>query len=131
MNRLKHTRDMEINFCEKWPFRIEITSKGKEIFSFDRIAHSTKQKTVKDCEQAAGFTVNERDNVIALLENQKADIRLFSCAPEMLECLIDIYFQCGTVMDISTADNIFEQINNKFKIVIEKATGLKIDEVIE
>jgi hypothetical protein len=125
MNRLKHTKNMEIKFCEKWPFRIELISNGKEIFSFDRIAHSTKQKTIEDCENAVGFSANERDNVIALLENQKADIRLFATAAEMLECMII------EVKIYAMSEGIQAAKQTKMCELIEKATGLSIEEVIK
>ena len=138
MKKLRHTRDMELKFNEKWPFCIEIVNKNdEELFSFNRIAHSTGQKTIEDCENAVGFKYSEKNNIVNMLENQKADIRLFASAPDLIEDRIKDYKEIGkwlsaALEDDSVCKEMKEDITRWFDrfSTFERATGYKISEVI-
>ena len=66
-------------------------------------------------------------------DSAEANARLISCAPEMLEVLINEYKNmceyCG-IEDCEVKDND-KRCGSKMKEVIEKATGLKIEEAIK
>jgi len=59
-------------------------------------------------------------------KNAEANARLISCAPEMLEQLIDLYKMMGKLSPDIATDTLYHNTGN----IIEKATGLTIDKVL-
>ena len=82
------------------------------------------------------YCEGDKKLLASVWHNQYANIRLIVAAPEMLECLIicfkNICIDCG-IMDFEGIDCNFKNCEkvNHLKILIEKATGMKIEEVIE
>jgi hypothetical protein len=78
---------------EKYPFPVEIVNEsGEVVFSEQRHAHGTGQKTVQDAMEARnmryrGCPDDFVDNCIAANERQLADAYLRAAAPEMLAAL--------------------------------------------
>jgi len=69
------------------------------------------------------ITANDEINAYRpFIECKKEDARLISCAPEILEVLIDFYK--NEPHDCECENCI------KFKILIEKATGKKIEDIL-
>lgn len=139
MIELKHTKPtLNVIYSTEWPFRIYISNGEENIYSFNRPAYSTAQNTIEDCENAVGFPEEEKQGIVNLILNQKADINLFASAPELIENVIKDYKEIGkwlsaALEDKNVCDEMKRDINawfNRFK-TFEKATGYKISEVIE
>jgi len=67
-------------------------------------------------------------------DSAEANARLISCAPEMLEVLINQYIEiCRPCKKCNPEyENCYScEAQEESKILIEKATGLKIEEVIK
>jgi len=86
-----------------------------------------------------GFTIDFSDskvykvicqrNEMVNFKEQSANARLISCAPEMLDLSIQIY----NYLDPEQSHNMIndEIFRERLGLIIEKATGLKIEEVLK
>jgi hypothetical protein len=70
-------------------------------------------------------------------EEVEANARLVSCAPEMLDALIDVCkrFPMVDIVEFKISSSEFRESKylskNKFYAIIEKATGLKIEDILK
>ena len=100
-------------------------------------------KTLCDPEKHTKTVIKYRYNLCEeiLTEDEiEANARLISCAPEMMEALIENYTTYEVLKEIFEKQNpnlwgmiqgSFLNTPEKTKDIIEKATGLKIEEVIK
>lgn len=65
-----------------------------------------------------------------LIDSNNANALLISCAPEMLGMLIETYIQ-NDHWGNGNYHKWSQETNDKVKDIIEKATGLKIEEVLK
>jgi hypothetical protein len=74
-----------------WPYRIDIvTTDGEIVESHDRVASSTRQKSLADCMAGVGFRGDERDEVVARMQRQMADAYLRCAAPELFNAVLNL-----------------------------------------
>jgi hypothetical protein len=67
----------KVEHSETWPFNIAILdADGNMIAEFRRVAFSSDQKTLADCRAAVGFKYDDRHSVIALIQQQEANVEL-------------------------------------------------------
>lgn len=133
-NKLKRTAGpWEVIFSKQWPFRITVENyEGIEIVSYDRCAHNSTQKTIEDCESAVGFKNSEKDDIIKKIEEQKANILLHAAAPEMLAGYIKLCYDFCVPENLETygREGVLCGEHGWIILLIEKATGLKIEEIL-
>jgi hypothetical protein len=79
------------------------------------------------------FCTHAIDITDEMREIQLADARLIAVAPEMLECLIRNYQDVLKLNKFlsSQMHHPYSLMENEIKNIIEKATGMKIKEIIE
>jgi hypothetical protein len=73
-------------------------------------------------EKYSDYHVISKHNIVAVGINSESDANLLSAAPEMLECLISLY------KTLSSFGSNISKCGSKE--IIEKATGLKIEELL-
>lgn len=100
----KHTpTPWVLEFDNKWPFSFFIKANGKHVISFIRVAHSTKQKTIDDVRSAYGFTPEERNEIIKLIEEQEANaehiVKCINSHDELVEALTTLAEGINTLFD--------------------------------
>ena len=96
---------------------------GKLYATFNGYYYEIRQGRGKHNPSIANIDVNKFTKPPCDMETAKANARLLATAPEMLEALIE-FLEWGPM---TQSDRHLHE--SKFKKLIEKATGLKIEEV--
>lgn len=83
MTDVKHT-PWTVEYEPQWPWHIKIEP---DIIRIDRVAYSSKAKTIEDVRNAVGFPFKEREEVQRLVAEQEDLARLIAAAPKLLKAL--------------------------------------------
>lgn len=146
MNEFKHTKGpLKVIVDNKWPFTVRtFDTDGNIVFSRELPCYSTSDKCADDAINCISFPADKRDEYSAMNKKAIADETLRAAAPEMLDALIDFVrwhkkqfedndgcpFNCAC----EGSHDCYECIHVKFcnyTNIIERATGMSIDEAIQ